>query len=120
MLSVKGLHIQFGNKVVIEQGDLVIQNGRLCLIQSPSGTGKSSIFELLSLNKLDLAESFQIDDQNIKASDEKAINELKLHDVAFVNQKAELLEHMSVKEQLAFSCKLNQNSSRKMNEIIKS
>ena len=119
MLSVKGLHIQFGNKVVIEQGDLVIQNGRLCLIQSPSGTGKSSIFELLSLNKLDLAESFQIDDQNIKASDEKAINELKLHDVAFVNQKAELLEHMSVKEQLAFSCKLNQNSSRKMNEIIK-
>lgn len=119
MLSVKGLHIQFDNKVVIEQGDLVIQNGRLCLIQSPSGTGKSSIFELLSLNKLDLAESFQIDDQNIKASDEKAINELKLHVVAFVNQKAELLEHMSVKEQLEFSCKLNQNSSRKMNEIIK-
>ena len=119
MLSVKGLHIQFGNKVVIEQGELVIQNGRLCLIQSPSGTGKSSIFELLSLNKLDLAESFQIDDQNIKACDEKAINELKLQDVAFVNQKAELLEHMSVKEQLAFSCKLNQNSSRKMNEIIK-
>ena len=119
MLSVKGLHIQFGNKVVIEQGDLVIQNGRLCLIQSPSGTGKSSIFELLSLNKLDLAESFQIDDQNIKACDEKAINELKLQDVAFVNQKAELLEHMSVKEQLEFSCKLNQNSSRKMNEIIK-
>ena len=119
MLAAKGLHIQFDNKVVIEQGELVIQNGRLCLIQSPSGTGKSSIFELLSLNKLDLAESFQIDDQNIKASDEKAINELKLHDVAFVNQKAELLEHMSVKEQLAFSCKLNQNSSRKMNEIIK-
>lgn len=119
MLAAKGLHIQFDNKVVIEQGDLVIQNGRLCLIQSPSGTGKSSIFELLSLNKLDLAESFQIDDQNIKASDEKAINELKLQDVAFVNQKAELLEHMSVKEQLAFSCKLNQNSSRKMNEIIK-
>ena len=119
MLAAKGLHIQFDNKVVIEQGELVIQNGRLCLIQSPSGTGKSSIFELLSLNKLDLAESFQIDDQNIKASDEKAINELKLQDVAFVNQKAELLEHMSVKEQLAFSCKLNQNSSRKMNEIIK-
>ncbi len=119
MLAAKGLHIQFDNKVVIEQGELVIQNGRLCLIQSPSGTEKSSIFELLSLNKLDLAESFQIDDQNIKACDEKAINELKLHDVAFVNQKAELLEHMSVKEQLAFSCKLNQNSSRKMNEIIK-
>ncbi len=119
MLAAKGLHIQFDNKVVIEQGELVIQNGRLCLIQSPSGTGKSSIFELLSLNKLDLAESFQIDDQNIKACDEKAINELKLQDVAFVNQKAELLEHMSVKEQLAFSCKLNQNSSRKMNEIIK-
>ena len=119
MLAAKGLHIQFDNKVVIEQGELVIQNGRLCLIQSPSGTEKSSIFELLSLNKLDLAESFQIDDQNIKACDEKAINELKLHDVAFVNQKAELLEHMSVKEQLEFSCKLNQNSSRKMNEIIK-
>ena len=66
MLAAKGLHIQFDNKVVIEQGELVIQNGRLCLIQSPSGTGKSSIFELLSLNKLDLAESFQIDDQNIK------------------------------------------------------
>ncbi len=76
----------------------MIQNGRLCPIQSPSGTGKSSIFELLSLNELDLAESFQMDDQNIKACDEKAINELKLHDVALVNQKAELLEHMSVKE----------------------
>ncbi len=27
MLVVKGLHIQFDNKVVIEQGDLVIQKG---------------------------------------------------------------------------------------------
>ena len=49
MIKLTKIDLKFGSRAIITDGSLSIQNGRLCLIHSESGTGKTTLLNENSL-----------------------------------------------------------------------
>lgn len=65
MIELKNIHISYHSKTIVT-GDMHIYSGQITALIGQSGSGKSSILKLLSLNLPDSFESYLIEKQNIQ------------------------------------------------------
>jgi phospholipid/cholesterol/gamma-HCH transport system ATP-binding protein len=100
-IAIKGLHKQFGEKIVLNGLDLEVPNGQSVVIIGGSGTGKSvlikNILGLLSPEK----GSILIDNQDVVGMN-RPERESILQKVGMLFQNAALFDSLAVWENVAF------------------
>jgi len=96
MLTVRGLHKQFGSVEVVKGVDLDVSQGEVVVIIGPSGSGKSTFIRCLNSLEEPSAGSVVVDGgESVRANDRKAMARLR-EDIGMVFQDYTLFPHMTV------------------------
>lgn len=98
MISINGLHKQFGDLEVLKGIDLQINKGQVIVVIGPSGSGKTTLLRCLNILEEPTSGSVRIDDQTVdftKSVSKKSI-ELFRRNSAMVFQHYNLFPHMTV------------------------
>jgi len=116
-IAIKGLHKQFGKKIVLNGLDLEVPDGQSVVIIGGSGTGKSvlikNILGLLSPEK----GSILIDNQDVVGMN-RAERESILQKVGILFQNAALFDSLQVWENVAFGLIEGRGMKRKQGHEI--
>jgi multiple sugar transport system ATP-binding protein len=99
-VTLQNIRKQFGDVVVIEDLDLEINSGELCVFVGPSGCGKSTLLRMIAGLEEVTAGNVKIDDEVV--NDVEPIK----RGTAMVFQSYALYPHMSVYNNIAFGLKL--------------
>ncbi|WP_369903293.1 ABC transporter ATP-binding protein [Bacillus manliponensis] len=95
---------------------LEVKAGEFIGIVGPSGSGKSTLLSiagaLLSPSKGDI----YIRDKNITSLSEKEMTKVRLQQIGFIFQFANLVPYLTVKEQLLYIAKLKKENKEEANE----
>ncbi|CAM4280680.1 hemin ABC transporter ATP-binding protein [Bacillus manliponensis] len=97
---------------------LTVETGEFIGIVGPSGSGKSTLLSiagaLLSPSKGDI----YIRDKNITSLSEKEMTKVRLQQIGFIFQFANLVPYLTVKEQLLYIAKLKKENKEEANERV--
>lgn len=97
MISINGLHKQFGNLEVLKGIDLQVNKGQVIVVIGPSGSGKTTLLRCLNILEVPTAGSIKIDEQTADFS--KTVNkrtvDLLRRESAMVFQHYNLFPHMT-------------------------
>lgn len=98
MLELKNISKAYGSKVIFENFNLTISQGRILALVGPSGGGKTTLLRMLAgLEKVDSGQIFY-------NGEEVAIDHLEERNLlGFVFQDFQLFPHMTVLENLTLS-----------------
>ncbi len=108
LISVKNLHIAFGDKVILKSIDLDVRKGETLAIIGPSGSGKSTILKvLIGLLKPTSGQVF-IKGEEVTDFTEKQWNNLRKN-MGMVFQYSALFDFLDVGENIAFGLRKNKN-----------
>lgn len=80
--------------------DLTVSPGECIGIIGPSGSGKSTLLQILGLLKRPDAGSLSFDTVDVFSLDEENRRKLRLNEIGFVFQDAQLVPYLTVREQL--------------------
>lgn len=98
MISIRGLHKAFGNKVIFEDFDLEIPDGSFVVVSGDSGSGKSTLLHMIGGIEKPDSGSILVDGLDITALKNK--NRFFADTVGFLFQNFALLENKTVKQNL--------------------
>ncbi len=97
MISINGLHKNFGNLEVLKGIDLQVNKGQVIVVIGPSGSGKTTLLRCLNILEVPTAGSITIDEQTADFS--KTVNkrtvDLLRRESAMVFQHYNLFPHMT-------------------------
>lgn len=109
-LEAQGLTKEFsvGPTVVraVDDVDLVIRRGEIVLLMGPSGSGKTTLLTLIGGLLRPTSGSVRIGGREITSMNESDLNEVRRHIVGFVFQVFNLLEPLSVLENVVIPLNL--------------
>lgn len=80
--------------------DLTVSPGECIGIIGPSGSGKSTLLQIIGLLKRPDAGSLSFDTVDVFSLDEENRRKLRLNEIGFVFQDAQLVPYLTVREQL--------------------
>lgn len=111
MLELKNISKAYGSKVIFQNFNLTISEGRILALVGPSGGGKTTLLRMLAgLEKVDSG-------QIIYNGEEVAIDHLEERNLlGFVFQDFQLFPHMTVLENLILSPMKTMGTSREVAE----
>jgi len=98
MITIDGLHKQFGQLEVLKGIDLKINKGQVVVVIGPSGSGKTTLLRCLNILEVPTSGSITIDDQTTDFSTKvpkKSVDALRKKS-AMVFQHYNLFPHMTV------------------------
>ena len=90
----------------VDEVDLVIHRGEIVLIMGPSGSGKTTLLTLIGGLLRPTSGSVRIGGREITSMSESDLNEIRRHVVGFVFQVFNLLEPLSVLENVVIPLNL--------------
>lgn len=98
MISVKGLHKQFGNLEVLKGIDLDVNKGQVIVVIGPSGSGKTTLLRCLNILEVPTSGRISIDNQTTDFSKPVPKKQIDLfrRKSAMVFQHYNLFPHMTV------------------------
>ena len=98
MITIDGLHKQFGQLEVLKGIDLKINKGQVVVVIGPSGSGKTTLLRCLNILEVPTSGSITIDDQTTDFSMKvpKKSVEILRRKSAMVFQHYNLFPHMTV------------------------
>lgn len=98
MISVNGLHKQFGNLEVLKGIDLQVNKGQVIVVIGPSGSGKTTLLRCLNILEVPTSGSITIDTQTTDFSRSVTKKQIDLfrRKSAMVFQHYNLFPHMTV------------------------
>ncbi len=119
VLVARGLTKEFsvGPTVVraVDDVDLVIRRGEIVLLMGPSGSGKTTLLTLIGGLLRPTSGSVRIGGREITSMNESALNEVRRHVVGFIFQVFNLLEPLSVLENVVIPLNLAGANGREAN-----
>jgi len=98
MISVNGLHKQFGNLEVLKGIDLQVNKGQVIVVIGPSGSGKTTLLRCLNILEVPTSGRITIDNQTTDFSKSVSKKQIDLfrRKSAMVFQHYNLFPHMTV------------------------
>ncbi|MCK0473255.1 ABC transporter ATP-binding protein [Halalkalibacter sp. APA_J-10(15)] len=108
---------------VLKGVDLDIEQGEFVAVMGPSGSGKSTLLQLLGGLDIPDEGTIEIGDERIEKMREKDRTIFRRRNVGFVFQNYQLLQNLSVEENIAFPIHadgtLKPSDQKKINGLIK-
>ncbi|MFX3673382.1 MAG: amino acid ABC transporter ATP-binding protein [Paenisporosarcina sp.] len=97
MISIKGLHKQFGDLEVLKGIDLQVNKGQVIVVIGPSGSGKTTLLRCLNILEVPTSGSITIDNQTTDFSKTVSKRNIDLlrRKSAMVFQHYNLFPHMT-------------------------
>jgi putative ABC transport system ATP-binding protein len=83
--------------------ELEIQAGEYVAVMGPSGCGKSTLLTILGMLDVPDAGEYWFDGQNVAGLDERQLNDLRRGRVGFIFQSFNLIEELTVEENVALA-----------------
>ncbi len=125
IIKVRGVTKQYGNKGTIcralHQVDLDIYSGEFVAIMGPSGSGKTTLLNIMSSIDKPTKGKVIIDNKAIESLPEKEEARFRRNTVGFVFQDFNLLDNMTIKDNIALPLTLNNVKAdlilKKVNEL---
>lgn len=98
--------------------NLSIEEGDFITIEGVSGTGKSTLLHVLgTLMKPDHGNYF-FGDQNVYTLGDSKISELRAEKIGFIFQSANLIQALTLRENIMFASKIGKNKKRSIDELL--
>ena len=123
LLKITDLKKQFNGQQILNGIDLSINKGEVVVIIGPSGSGKTTLVNILST--IDEATGGQIllNQKDLLLLSEKKKANLRKEEIGFIFQNYNLIESLTIKNNILFSLRLNkvdqQTQLEKLNELTK-
>jgi putative ABC transport system ATP-binding protein len=109
----------YGKTQVLKSIDLTITAGEFTAIMGPSGSGKSTLMNVLStIDRLSGGEVW-LDGQSLLDLDKKALRQFRQERMGFIFQDYNLLDTLTVKENILLPLSLRRMKTQEMEERLK-
>lgn len=107
MIYLENIHIEYRDKIIIENGEIKIPRSKLVILQGASGSGKKSLLYLLGLisNKTNCHYYYENQSLDLKNDDEKAM--FRKQNIGYIFQDKNLHYHLTIDENLRLFCELS-------------
>lgn len=123
IVEIRNLVKSFGKKEyetqVLKGINLDIQEGDFIAIMGPSGAGKSTLLNMLStLDKPTRGQIF-LDGEDVTKANNKRLSVIRRDKIGFIFQEYNLLDNMSLEDNIALPLSLNGVKSKEVRERVK-
>ncbi|MCH5584767.1 ABC transporter ATP-binding protein [Shimazuella sp. AN120528] len=121
ILEAKKLSKIYGNAAAyraLDQFDLMIEKGEFVGIMGPSGSGKSTLLQLLGTIEQPSSGSLMIDGQDVRGMNQNQLADFRREKLGFIFQDFQLLDSLSIKENILIPLVLNKVSSAEMEDRV--
>jgi len=122
MLKIENLSIVYGDRIILDNVKIAFPKGSVSVIKGASGSGKSSLLNVLGLmqqpNELCTYYKDKID---VSRYTEKEKADFRLHNIGFVFQQNNLIQELSAHENVSLPCMIfgkDEHMRRKVNDIL--
>ena len=122
VLETKKLRKEFGSKgmtfTAIEDIDLSVNKGEFLGIMGPSGAGKTTLLNLLSTIDRPTSGEIYYEGKNIGNMKNRELSIFRRNNIGFIFQDFNLLDSMSVEDNIALPLALSKVNARVINEKV--
>lgn len=122
MLTAKNIVKTYGtrqNKTEVLKGiDLKIEAGEFVSIMGASGSGKTTLLNVLSSIDQPSSGEIIIDNQNIEQLSNRQLSEFRKNDLGFIFQEYNLLDTLTVKENILLPMSIRDVSKGETNTLV--
>lgn len=123
MLQATKIHKSYGNKFnkqeVLKGIDINVEKGEFVSIMGASGSGKTTLLNVLSSIDRVSQGSILIQGQELTAMKDKQLAEFRKRHLGFIFQEYNLLDTLTVKENILLPLSINSVSKRSANQTFK-
>jgi putative ABC transport system ATP-binding protein len=120
MLYISGIGKRFGERVVFSAVDLRIGPGEYVAIVGESGTGKSTLLNIIAGLELPESGEVRLEDTNLNTLSDDARTLLRRDNIGFVFQAFHVLPHLTVQQNVGLPLLLRGLPPAEINERSKS
>ncbi|OWA37922.1 hemin ABC transporter ATP-binding protein [Saccharibacillus sp. O16] len=125
-LVLNGVSHQYGDGesmlTVLDGLSCTVSAGELVAVVGPSGSGKSTFLSIAGALLTPSSGEVQIGGRSLAGLHARELADLRLHEIGFIFQGANLLPYLKVEEQLRFVAKLGradkQQAARRADELL--
>jgi|SRR5690625_6277374 len=123
ILEANNLHKSYGQKFnkqdVLKGLDLHVETGEFVSIMGPSGSGKTTLLNVLSSIDNVSQGSIKIAGNELTSMKDKQLAEFRKHHLGFIFQEYNLLDTLTVKENILLPLSVQKVSKHEANETFK-
>ncbi|MFR1710421.1 MAG: ABC transporter ATP-binding protein [Clostridium sp.] len=111
-IELQKIYFSIGDKEILKDINLIIEDGEFFSILGPSGVGKTTIFKIITGAVLPNKGNVLVDD--------KIINDLPIEkrNIVMVHQGKQLFPHMTIKENVEFGLKMRRLPRKYIDEKV--
>ncbi|MCP3027122.1 ABC transporter ATP-binding protein [Halobacillus sp. A5] len=119
ILEAKKIHKSYGNKFmkqeVLKGIDISIEKGEFVTIMGASGSGKTTLLNVLSTIDRVSHGTIRIEEKELTGQKEKQLAEFRKHHLGFIFQEYNLLDTLTVKENILLPLSITKASKKEAN-----
>lgn len=121
MLELKNIHKKYKDRVVIDDISMVFPDNGLFFIIGDSGAGKTTLLNIIGMLDCNYSGKVILDERVLNSTDRKKIQEYHRKQLGFIFQDYNLLDYLTVEENIKLSSTLAKEKIDNQNykEIIK-
>lgn len=123
ILEANKIHKSYGNKFnkhhVLKGIDLQVEISEFVAIMGPSGSGKTTLLNVLSTIDRVSQGSIKIEGKELTSMKEKQLAEFRKHHLGFIFQEYNLLDTLTVKENILLPLSIKKVPRKEANHIFK-
>ncbi|MEK5038276.1 ABC transporter ATP-binding protein [Sporosarcina sp. FSL K6-3457] len=122
VLQARGIQKVYGNKnnffTVLRNVDLTVRKGEFVGIMGPSGAGKTTLLNIIAMIDKPTSGSIQIRGKEITTLHDESLSELRRKHLGFIFQDYNLLDSLTMKENILLPLALANHSVYGMEEKV--
>src|SRR5699024_7624026 len=116
MIKLKSINKSFGEKVILKNFSISIEQGDFVIIKGASGTGKSSLLNIIGL--LDSPDSGEVIYNGALVKKEKEKLKYKREDISYIYQNHGLLENETIFKNLTLPLNISRKDTTKLKKVM--
>lgn len=105
MIKLDNIHIHY-DEDLIKDGNLIIENKKITLIQGKSGSGKTSLLYLVGLLETNKELDYVFDQVHLDFNNDTLLADLRRTQIGYVFQECLILEDLTIFQQFAYQLHL--------------
>lgn len=102
IIKIRGLSFSRGDKMIFDNIDMDIEQGKVTAIMGPSGTGKTTLLKLIGGQLKPDSGTVLVDGENVHQLSQSALYDLRRRTMGMLFQSGALLTDLSVYDNVAF------------------